>query len=186
MKRVLSTIPAPVAALALCAATGAASARLDVGPALGSGHAFMLGFNAWYRAWTMQSERLVLNAILYPHGTAIPAGAVFARRAGAYAQAPEAPVPAASLPSVASRPVNPTGAIGKDVGIRVPAAQADELRAAVREARLPAQIRSHVRFVTGDSTFAVVIEEIRVGSRSKSAFMGAIAEHRIRAPLGQT
>ena len=32
----------------------------------GSGHAIMLGFDAWYRAWTLQNERLVLNAILYP------------------------------------------------------------------------------------------------------------------------
>ena len=42
----------------------------------GSGHAIMLGFDAWYRAWTTQDERLVLNAILYPHGAAIPPGPV--------------------------------------------------------------------------------------------------------------
>jgi hypothetical protein len=29
----------------------------------------MLGFDPWYRAWTNQEERLVLNAILFPTGT---------------------------------------------------------------------------------------------------------------------
>ncbi len=45
----------------------------------GAGHAIMLGFDPWYRAWTTQEERLVLNAILYPAGTAIPAGQCSAR-----------------------------------------------------------------------------------------------------------
>jgi hypothetical protein len=39
----------------------------------GSGHAIMLGFDAWFRAWTTQEERLVLNGVLYPSGSAIPA-----------------------------------------------------------------------------------------------------------------
>jgi hypothetical protein len=33
----------------------------------------MIGFDPWYRMWTMQEERLVLNGILYPTGAAIPA-----------------------------------------------------------------------------------------------------------------
>jgi hypothetical protein len=33
----------------------------------------LLGFDAWYRAWTTQEERVVLNAALYPSGPAIPA-----------------------------------------------------------------------------------------------------------------
>ena len=107
-----------------------ANANLPGRPAVihqpfGSGHAIMLGFDAWYRAWTTQDERLVLNGILYPHGAAIPPGPLAAERPSAFAQAPEAPVPAASLPSVANRPVNPSGAIGKNVVVRVPASQAD-------------------------------------------------------------
>ena len=56
-----------------------ANANLPGRPAVidqpfGAGHAIMLGFDAWYRAWTTQDERLVLNGILYPHGTAIPPG----------------------------------------------------------------------------------------------------------------
>ena len=36
----------------------------------GAGHAVFLGFDAWFRAWTGQGERTVLNAILYPSGPA--------------------------------------------------------------------------------------------------------------------
>ncbi|HEX3669017.1 MAG TPA: hypothetical protein VHY55_07685 [Acidimicrobiia bacterium] len=39
----------------------------------GAGHAIVLGFDAWFRAWTTQEERLVLNGVLYPAGAAIPA-----------------------------------------------------------------------------------------------------------------
>ena len=39
----------------------------------GAGHAVLLGFDAWYRGWTTQEERVVLNAALFPSGPAIPA-----------------------------------------------------------------------------------------------------------------
>jgi hypothetical protein len=39
----------------------------------GAGHAILIGFDPWYRMWTMQEERLVLNGVLYPAGAAIPA-----------------------------------------------------------------------------------------------------------------
>ena len=39
----------------------------------GAGHAILIGFDPWYRMWTMQEERLVLNGVLYPAGSAIPA-----------------------------------------------------------------------------------------------------------------
>ncbi len=40
----------------------------------GAGHAILIGFDPWYRMWTMQEERLVLNGVLYPTGSgAIPA-----------------------------------------------------------------------------------------------------------------
>ena len=50
-----------------------ANANLPGRPAVvdqpfGAGHAIMLGFDAWYRAWTTQEERLVLNGALYPKG----------------------------------------------------------------------------------------------------------------------
>ena len=37
-------------------------------PPTGSGHAVLIGFDAFYRAWKEQDERLVLNAALYPKG----------------------------------------------------------------------------------------------------------------------
>jgi len=77
----------------------------------GAGHAIMLGFDPWYRAWTTEEERLVLNGLLYPAGTVIPAGqsASEAGRVTAHSRAAARPVPAADLPAVASRPVNPSG-----------------------------------------------------------------------------
>lgn len=76
----------------------------------GSGHAIMLGFDPWYRAWTTQEERLVLNAVLFPAGTAIPAATVSSERGAvrAHEQSQTQPVPASRRPAVASRPVRPS------------------------------------------------------------------------------
>src|SRR5215468_10398381 len=72
-----------------------ANANLPGRPAVvdqpfGAGHAIMLGFDPWYRSWTAQGERLVLNALLYPSGATEP-------------------VSVAALPQVANRPMNPSG-----------------------------------------------------------------------------
>ncbi|HEY3086890.1 MAG TPA: hypothetical protein VGJ59_02370 [Jatrophihabitantaceae bacterium] len=72
-----------------------ANANLPGRPAVvdqpfGAGHAIMVGFDPWYRSWTVQEERLVLNALLYPGGSA-------------------APVSATALPQVADRPVRASG-----------------------------------------------------------------------------
>jgi len=79
----------------------------------GSGHAIMLGFDPWYRAWTTEEERLVLNAILYPTGTAIPATSAVAEAAKvlAHENAAAHPVAAASRPATGSRPVRPSGGV---------------------------------------------------------------------------
>ena len=70
----------------------------------GAGHALMLGFDPWYRSWTTEEERIVLNGLLYPTGAASPAGAEVgpAHRAAA-------PLPADRLPKVGNRPVHPSG-----------------------------------------------------------------------------
>jgi hypothetical protein len=73
-----------------------ANANLPGRPAVvdqpfGAGHAIMLGFDPWYRSWTTQEERLVLNALLFPSSTATP-------------------VSAAALPQVADRPMHASGA----------------------------------------------------------------------------
>ncbi len=93
-----------------------ANANLPGRPAVvdqpfGSGHAIMLGFDPWYRAWTTQEERLVLNAILYPTGTAIPAGTVLSemRMIAAHDKAAARPIAAGQRPATGNRPVRPSG-----------------------------------------------------------------------------
>jgi hypothetical protein len=78
----------------------------------GSGHAIMLGFDPWYRAWTTQEERLVLDAVLFPAGTAIPATAAAgeAALAGTHASPAAAPLTPGRLPATRSRPVHRSGA----------------------------------------------------------------------------
>src|SRR5206468_12527268 len=75
----------------------------------GAGHAILIGFDPWYRAWTLQEERLVLNGVLYPTGSAIPPTSAPQETevVAAHAPSPLAPTPAAQLPAVASRPLNP-------------------------------------------------------------------------------
>jgi hypothetical protein len=86
----------------------------------GAGHAVMLGFDAWFRAWTTQEERLVLNAVLYPTGSAIPAGTTRLNRTAEplHASSPTAPLPAADLPRVEPRPLRATRPSGLYFGTR--------------------------------------------------------------------
>ncbi|HXJ64044.1 MAG TPA: hypothetical protein VNN79_09845, partial [Actinomycetota bacterium] len=95
-----------------------ANANLPGRPAVidqpfGAGHAIMLGFDAWFRAWTTQEERLVLNAVLYPAGSAIPSGsAQLDRRARPlHAAPPTNPLTAGELPKVENRPLKATKAL---------------------------------------------------------------------------
>jgi hypothetical protein len=96
-----------------------ANANLPGRPAVidqpfGAGHAILLGFDAWFRGWTTQEERLVLNAVLYPAGTAIPGGtlALDRRARPLHARTAKAPLPAGSLPRVKGRPLRATGDFG--------------------------------------------------------------------------
>jgi hypothetical protein len=175
-----------------------ADANLPGRPAIvdqpfGSGHAIMLGFDAWYRAWTTADERLVLNGILYPAGSVIPPTSASRELAMTVAHAtPGAmPVPADRLPEVASRPVRPGGgADSNDVVIKVERSQAGLLRGAVNAANLPEQIRAQMRYVTTPTTFELVIKGVRTGdleqrSTWENPFMGAIAQRRIELLLGQ-
>ncbi len=75
----------------------------------GAGHAILIGFDPWYRAWTLQEERLVLDGVLYPAGSAIPPSSALRAPAltAAHAKSPLARVPASRLPAVANRPVRP-------------------------------------------------------------------------------
>ena len=81
----------------------------------GAGHAVMLGFDPWYRAWTTQEERLVLNSLLYPSGTPIPPGQASSEAGGvsAHSRAAVRAVRAGDLPAVAGRPVHPSGGVAQ-------------------------------------------------------------------------
>jgi hypothetical protein len=96
-----------------------ANANLSGRPAVidqpfGAGHAVILGFDAWFRAWTTEEERLVLNAVLYPTGSAIPAGTALLNRTAAplHASSPNAPLSAGELPRVEPRPLRAMRPIG--------------------------------------------------------------------------
>ena len=74
----------------------------------GAGHAILIGFDPWYRMWTLQEERLVLNGVLYPNGSAIPPTTAAAdRQLQSLHTAPRsAPLARTSLPRIANRPVH--------------------------------------------------------------------------------
>jgi hypothetical protein len=79
----------------------------------GAGRAIMLGFDAWFRAWTTEEERLVLNALLYPAGSAIPPGTTRLDRTARplHAASPSDPLPDRELPKVKNRPLRATKAL---------------------------------------------------------------------------
>jgi hypothetical protein len=102
-----------------------ANANLPGRPAVvdqpfGAGHAILLGFDPWYRGWVTGEERLVLNAVLYPTGSAIPTGTASAEasQAAAHEQSPSGPVAATRLPAVVNRPVRASGGVPAKVTTR--------------------------------------------------------------------
>jgi hypothetical protein len=176
-----------------------ANANLPGRPAVidqpfGAGHAILLGFDAWFRAWTQQEERIVLNAVLYPAGTVIPAASPITEFGlePAHSSARAAPIPAASLPAVKSRPVRASGAFGGDeaVIITVKPRHAAALRRSVRAAKLPTQIRAHVRFVSTRTAYALVIRGVRTGDNAERSaweapLLGALAKRKVALLVGQ-
>ncbi len=74
--------------------------------------------------------------------------------------------------------------------ITVKASQAPALRRAVKAARLPERIRTHIRCVTRSRTFALIIGGARTGGSGErgdweSTLMAAIAQQKIKLLLGQ-
>lgn len=153
--------------------TASATGRLDGRPAvvdqpLGSGHAILLGFDPFFRAWKEQDERIVLNAVLYPLGASQPATALTGRdraptaAAVAAQTAPVAdPLKQADLPAVASRPAVKAPDIDRDVRITIKARDLKALRKAVTAARLPASARRKVVFVHRGATLVFVVKGVR-------------------------
>ena len=87
-------------------AAGLAGRPAVVDSPIGAGHAVMLGFNPFYRAWKEQDERLVLNAALYPNGAEIAPVPRRRRR-------PRRPVPSTSI-TPAAAPVPEAQAAQRD------------------------------------------------------------------------
>jgi hypothetical protein len=158
----------------------------------GSGHAIMLGFDPYYRAWVTEEERLVLNGILYPTGTAIPPtpAAGEAVLTAVHAGAATAAIAKADLPLVERRPLKPSGSTGADVMIGVNRADAAALRGAVRAARLPGRIRARLRYATRRNMYELVIAGVRNGDVEQrggweSQLLATISAHRVKLLLGQ-
>jgi hypothetical protein len=174
-----TTIPAAEAAVSFAATplraygyqvNALGSGKLDARPAvvdqpIGAGHAVMMAFDPFFRAWKEQDERLILNAVLYPMGAALPASAVtrsLSARALAQATAPTAdPLPKADLPKVANRPVTKTVRIDRDVRIVVRRGDLARFRTAVKAARLPASAKRKVRYVHGGAKVTFVVKGVR-------------------------
>jgi hypothetical protein len=170
-----------------------ANANLPGRPAVvdqpfGAGRAVMLGFNPFFRAWVTEEERLVLNAILYPAGTAVPAGTVAAEGAQtqSHAASPHASIARASLPAVASRPVRRSGGTERDVIVGVASRDAARLRRAVRAAR----VGKSARYVVRDGLAEAVFRGARTGTiedRSgwESELLGTLSARKVRLALAQ-
>jgi len=136
--------------------------------AFGSGHATMIGFNPWYRAWSDQSWRTALNAALYPNGASIPVGP---RKNAADPLAPaKQPIADDDLPTVANRPVVKShDAATKDISIIVLKGKGNHWRGLhriLRRADAPASVLEKAKFThnggTDGETDALTIRGERV------------------------
>jgi hypothetical protein len=163
---VAANYPNPLTAFGYsCNATGAGElpgrpAVADV--AFGSGHATMLGFNPWYRAWADVEWRMALNGALYPNSASIPTGP--SKRAAGATEAAQEPISTAKLPRVADRPViRNRDAATKD--IRVVAVKRGHLRGLhrmLRRSGAPAEARDKARFVSEGKRDVLIIKGMRV------------------------
>jgi len=158
----------------------------------GSGHAIMLGFDPYFRAWTTEEERLVLNAVLYPSGTAIPPATAVSEQGlvTGHVDPPRAAIASASLPKVASRPLKPSGSIGGDILVGVVPSQAAKLRAAVRSAGLSKRIRSRLHYARRSNAFELIIRGERSGAIGQQSgweqrLLAAIAARKLELVVGQ-
>ncbi|HEX6667797.1 MAG TPA: M14 family zinc carboxypeptidase [Solirubrobacterales bacterium] len=116
----------------------------------GAGHSTLIGTNAFFRAWTISTQRMVLNGILYPNAAAIPAGAPVAAAAGkAKVKLAAKPLLRKQLPAVKSRPVPATHNPHSDAVVTVKRAKLPVLKRIVRAAKLPARMAEKVEWVNG-------------------------------------
>ena len=147
--------------------------KLDGRPAVidqpfGAGHVVLLGFNPFFRAWHEGSERMALNALLYP---TIPAAS---------------PLPAVSLPKVGLRPAVEVTS-DRDIIVAVHDHDAGALRRAVRLAALPRAVSEHVTY---EGRARLVIKGVRGDDFERRAdwvgrLMGRLKAAKVRPVIAQ-
>ncbi len=155
----------------------------------GSGRAFLLGVNPFYRAWIDGEERLVANGILYPLGTPVTADAPQAA-VQASVQPAEAPIARNALP--AGKPKADQGGrntVG-DLRVVVKRTQSKQLKAAVKSARLSKSLRKKVRYVYSAKTATLVMRNVRSDDpHARNAWvirlMDNLAKRKVRAISAQ-
>jgi hypothetical protein len=150
------------------AATQLAGRPAVVDQPFGAGHAILIGFDSFFRAWRESDERLILNAVLYPTGAVTPASLRVAERelidplpGQPSATVPAKPAPKGKLPAVRSRPVRAVDRTARDVRIRVARKHGPALRRAVRGAKLSKALRRKVRWHTTRKAVTFVVRGVR-------------------------
>jgi hypothetical protein len=136
----------------------------------GAGHAVMVGFDSFFRAWREQDERLILNAVLYPTGAVIAAPGGRASAADeplpgqTDASTPAEPVATGDLPTVGNRPLRAVDKTAGDVRIRVARKDGAKLRRAVKSARLSKDLRRKARWVSTRKTVTFIVRRARTSA----------------------
>jgi hypothetical protein len=137
----------------------------------GAGHAIMLGFDPFFRAWKEQDEREVLNAVLYPLTPELPAGAAADAPATVPTLASVEPrletqtVATAKLAPAAARPVKAISRADRNVRIEVPRAYMTQLRVGVRLSQLPRRVARRVAYVKHRDSSVLIVKGVRTADQ---------------------
>ncbi len=149
-------------------AAGLAGRPAVIDAANGSGHAILLGFDPFYRAWKEQDERLVLNAALYPVGNEIaPAVTSVSVDAPVFGTVPPAAAPVASAKSLTTHTKSAgvaEPAADRDVRIAVKRADGAKLKAAVKAAKLSKSVKRKLRYRTTKTSVTLVVKGARTSN----------------------
>jgi hypothetical protein len=144
----------------------------------GAGHAILLGFDSFFRAWRESDERLILNAVLYPGGPLVtPSVTRRAAPVAGQAAAVAEPVAASELPAVRRRRLASVDRTARDVRIKVARRDGAKLRRAVRAAKLPKPLLRKVRWKTTRRTVTLVVRRTRTqaNDHERGVWVGRIA-----------
>jgi hypothetical protein len=177
-----------------------------ISSAPGSGHATIIGWNPFYRAWKDQDERLVLNAAMYPTTATDGADTPAAAKAAAAPDA-EAPTVLTARTTIEEHPAVKKAELPKPVQSRkqaqhdttkdfqlvVRATYAKKLKRAVKAAKLPKSIRRKVVYRTSGKKVKLVTLSIRNGRTADShdrqewvtSLMDQVKKQKVKVKVGQ-